>query len=176
MSYLYAGFFSIAWGLFHLVAPTLTPRASSLEGRSVVASEVHAIGTSLLAVASVLSFTHDQGVLLAFTVPYFVIDSILCAVNADVAFLVHHLLTLGMIAQAQRSAFLVEGRVMSHVLLVELSTIVLNWWSLDPSNILRYRLLVLVYFVNRVLFLGWYAWSPTGYLSTMTSPPDILGR
>jgi len=164
-----------AWLSFFIATPYISASVKTIEGVSDFAGYTHSIFVSILAMACIASVIDEEKVVI-FTVPYFVIDSVYSFMRRKRRiFVLHHAVTLGMIWLARRSIVVVEGKVISHILLVEVSTVVLYIWRWDRESSLKYWTMLVLYFFNRVVWLGWYVYAPNSYLARLTETADIIG-
>lgn len=127
-------------------------------------TDVHAFGAGTLAVFSLAGRIPDIYVV-AWSTPYFVFDLYYCVLRSDHLFTLHHLFTLVGGAMANYSGYLRQQRASSYALSIELSTLPLNYWKRLPSSSARFFLLIVAYFLNRILFFGWVVWADGSQLS-----------
>jgi len=121
-------------------------------------TDLNGWGCGLLAMLSLGEVVPEECAV-AFIVPYFVLDSAACVRERDWLYVGHHVASLSLIALGFDEPNIgIEQRGISRVLLVEWSVLLLSHWNRDRSSRLRYALLVIGYFLNRVVYLGYLAY------------------
>ena len=134
-------------------------------------SDIHAVASSLSATLSIAQLVAEAWCV-AVTVPYMIIDAFLCIKARDWGSSAHHLLTLVLIVTAQRDPVYTELRATSYTLFIEWSTLALNHWQRSRQSATRMKLLLVSYFLNRVVFLLWFLWFKNSPLAVCTWSND----
>ena len=137
------------------------------------ASDFHAFGSLVLSTLSLCSVVPELYVQL-FTIPYMAIDGCLELADRKWFYVVHHFGTLVGMAHVASSTYLMNARANSIVLVIELSTLALNHWNRKRASAVRFWVLVVLFFLNRVLYLGYAAYSSSSpFLAATATAADL---
>lgn len=121
-------------------------------------TDVNAWGCGVLSVLSLCELTPELWTV-AWVCPYFVLDSVRCVRDREWTYVIHHVLSLCMLGfGASEPHAGITNRGASRVLLVEWSALLLAHWNRDRSSRLRFAVLLIGYFLNRIVYLGHLAW------------------
>ncbi len=130
-------------------------------------SDIHALGASVLAIASLFAGLEDKW-LFMWSTTYFMVDMVELVVQMRYTFIIHHSLAILIPVFAINDPVLTLGTNSGpKIMLIELSTLFLNYWQRDRRNFPKYLLLVIAYFCNRILYLGHFAYF--SYLNDVTT-------
>jgi len=133
-----------------------------------IVSDVHAFGAFALAIACLVAGLEDKW-LFFWSTTYFMIDMVEIIVQMRYTFIIHHGLAILIPVFAMNDPVLTLGtNAGPRIMLIELSTIFLNYWQRDRYNFPKYVLLVIAYFFNRIVYLGHFAYF--SYLNNVTTP------
>jgi len=156
----------VAWKAFMCkVEPRLLAR------NKLVRSDLHAAGTTLLAAASIHRLL-PEFCLMCFTAPYMLFDGVELVMRArtDWPTVMHHSASLanlgiGCFFQATQRHHLISWCYAG----TEFSTLVMNNWKRRRTSRTRFCIHVAAYFMHRVVFAGWIAWSRSGPFVTCSA-------
>jgi len=111
-------------------------------------------------------------VTLGFAVSYYLLD-IFCVskfvkisnteMDVSYPFLLHHFVTLSLIATRPYSPLVLAKPLQSMILTIDIINPILAHWNRDQTSVWRYVFLLVTYGTNRILFMTWMVFQFHGY-------------
>ena len=133
-------------------------------------SDIHAFGAFALSIASLMAGLGDKWIFI-WSTTYFMIDMVELIVQMKYMFIIHHSLAILIPVFAINDPVLTFGtNAGPKIMLIEFSTLFLNYWQRDRYNFPKYAMLIIAYFFNRILYLGHFA-----YFSSLNDVTTFYG-
>ena len=135
-----------------------------------IVCDLHAVPCIVLSLLSIYDFIPDE-ITWAWSLGYFIIDGIDAYDRGEITMTVHHAITtilcIGSIFEPQMTF---GTHTTPYFLMVELSGVTLSYWNYNTKSLSRYILLIVSYFFNRVVYVGYIV-----YFSVMSHPDTTHG-
>ncbi|AHA54591.1 putative membrane protein, partial [Emiliania huxleyi virus 145] len=133
-------------------------------------SDIHAGISFVLSVITVLRLIPDY-ILFSWSMTYFMVDLIELIIQWDVTYIIHHTLSIIVPIAGLFDPVLTLGtNAGAYIMLIEYSTVILNHWQRNRNNKNTYFELLIVYFVNRIVYLTYLL-----YFSFISRPKNKYG-
>ena len=135
-----------------------------------IVCDLHAVPCVILSILSIYDIIPDE-ITWAWSLGYFVVDGVDVFDRGETIMAVHHglttLLCIGSILEPQMTF---GTHTTPYFLLVEISGITLSYWEYNRESLLRYMILIVSYFFNRVVWVAYLM-----YFSFISRPDTTLG-